>query len=116
MFNRICRKGKLMSSSASWSLIAHGGAKDIAPEDEQKNRKGMFQAIAIGSKILENGGSALEVVEEVVKILENDPAYNAGLFGCVRNEEGTIELDASIMDGKTLDIGAIACIQDVEHP
>jgi beta-aspartyl-peptidase (threonine type) len=100
----------------SWTLIAHGGAKNIAPQDEIRNREGLHEAIGIGSRILLKGGSALDAVEEVVKNLELNPTYNAGLHGCVKNEEGVVELDASIMDGKTLEIGAIAGIHSVEHP
>jgi len=99
-----------------WALIAHGGAKEIAPEDEIENRKGMYEAIKVGSTILSDGGTALETVEAVVRVLENNPAYNAGLFGSAKNEEGKVELTASIMDGKTLDIGAVANLRDIEHP
>ncbi len=99
-----------------WSLIAHGGAKDIAPDEEVANRAGMVAAVQIGSEILAKGGSALDAVEAVVKNLENNSAYNAGLYGCVTNADGTIELDASIMDGTTLDIGAVVGLQHVQHP
>ncbi|HEU5046656.1 MAG TPA: isoaspartyl peptidase/L-asparaginase family protein [Rickettsiales bacterium] len=105
-----------MSDPVHWSLIAHGGAKSIEPQEEQCNRAGLHEAIMIGSRILSEGGTALEAVEEVVKKLENDPAYNAGLYGAVRNEEGNIELTASIMDGATLDIGAVAGLKNIEHP
>jgi beta-aspartyl-peptidase (threonine type) len=99
----------------SWSLIAHGGAKDISTADEQSNREGLFEAIEIGTRILSKGGTALTAVEEVVKSLENNPAYNAG-YGSVRNRDGYVEMDASIMDGRTLDIGAVACIKEVDNP
>lgn len=103
-------------NQSSWALIAHGGAKDIEPQDEAANRQGLHEAIAIGSDILSQGGTALDAVEAVVKKLENDPAYNAGLYGSVTNEEGNIELTASIMDGATLDIGAVAGLRFIEHP
>ena len=106
----------MLSSSTSWAIIAHGGAKEIAPAEEGVNREGLNIAIEAGSKILANGGSALDAVEAVVKMLENDPAYNAGLFGCVKNEVGEIHLDASIMDGKTLEIGAVAGLNLIRHP
>jgi beta-aspartyl-peptidase (threonine type) len=105
-----------MPDKITWSLIAHGGAKDIAADDESCNRDGLYEATAIGSAILSKNGTALEAVEEVVKSLERNPAYNAGLFGSVRNEEGNIELTASIMDGDTLDIGAVAGLKFIEHP
>ncbi|MCE3254648.1 MAG: asparaginase [Rickettsiaceae bacterium] len=100
----------------SWSIIAHGGAKDISPDEEQPNREGLQEAIEIGSKILALGGSALDAVEKAVKLLEKNPAYNAGLYGCVKNEDGMVNLDASIMDGETLDIGAVAGLRNIEHP
>jgi beta-aspartyl-peptidase (threonine type) len=102
--------------SHSWALIAHGGAKGIAPHEEQRNHNGLREGVAVGSQILVDGGTALDAVEEVVKKLESDSAYNAGLFGSVRNEEGNIELTASIMDGATLDIGAVAGLKFIEHP
>lgn len=104
------------NTNTKWTLIAHGGAKDIASHEEKDNREGLREAIAMGSQLLEKGTSAIEVVEEVVKILENKPVYNAGLNGSVLNEDGVIEMDASIMDGETLDIGAIAGIQGIEYP
>ena len=100
----------------NWVLIAHGGAKDIAPADEAENRAGMLQAIEAGAQLLADGGTALDAVEAVVKLLELNPAFNAGLYGGVKNEDGEIELDASIMDGSTLDIGAVAGLQNIEHP
>lgn len=105
-----------MSDPMHWALIAHGGAKSIEPQEEQGNRAGLQDAVAHGSRILAEGGTALEDVEEVVKKLENDPAYNAGLYGAVLNEAGKIELTASIMDGATLDIGAVAGLKNIEHP
>lgn len=105
-----------MLEAVNWSLIAHGGAKDIAPEDEGDNREGLFKAVSVGTEILIAGGTAPYAVEEVVKVLENDPMFNAGFYGSVQREGGKIELDASIMDGKTLDIGAVAGITNFEHP
>lgn len=105
-----------MHEARGWALIAHGGAKDIAPREEQDNRRGMEEAVRLGRDILQGGGAALDAVECVVKALEKNPTYNAGLFGSVLNEDGEIEMDASIMDGTTLDIGAVAGLQDVENP
>lgn len=102
--------------SDSWAIIAHGGAKDIEPQDEERNRDGLHKAIYVGGRILAGGGTALDAVEEVVKLLENDPTYNAGLFGSALNEDGNIELTASIMDGSTLDIGAVAGLKRYLHP
>jgi beta-aspartyl-peptidase (threonine type) len=105
-----------MFEKVPWALIAHGGAKDIALHEEEENRQGLVEAVAVGAGILSEGGSAIEAVEAVVKSLELNPAYNAGLYGSARNEDGKIEMDASIMDGNTLDIGAVAGLRDIEHP
>jgi beta-aspartyl-peptidase (threonine type) len=104
------------NANTAWALIAHGGAKNRIRDEEESNRAGLVQALEIGRNILSEGGSALDTVEMVVKSLELNPAYNAGLFGSVLNEEGEMELDASIMDGKTLQIGAVAGVQNIEHP
>lgn len=99
-----------------WSLIAHGGAKTIASSEEAANREGLRVALLEGRRIIEAGGSAIETVESVIKCLELDPAYNAGIYGGVKNEEGKVELCASIMDGRTLDIGAVSGLREMEHP
>jgi beta-aspartyl-peptidase (threonine type) len=101
---------------SGWVLICHGGAKDIAPEQEAPNREGLRDALKKGVNVLSNGGSALDAVEAVVQVLEENPTYNAGLRGSVRNEDGEIEMDASIMDGATLDIGAVAGLRLIKHP
>lgn len=101
---------------SKWSIIAHGGAKEISDDEDKANREGLKEAVQFGSKMLEAGKNALDVVEEVVKLLESNPAYNAGLHGCVKNEVGRVNLDASIMDGKTLEIGAVAGLRNIEHP
>jgi beta-aspartyl-peptidase (threonine type) len=105
-----------MPNKNSWALIAHGGAKDIARDEEEGNKEGLHIAIQLGCKILEDGGTALDAVTEVVKSLEANPAFNAGIYGSVSNEDGDIEMDASIMDGETLDIGAFAGVRNIEHP
>ena len=100
----------------SWSIIAHGGAKDISLDEEKSSREGLYEALESGAKILTLGGTAIDAAEEVVKLLEKNPAYNAGLYGCAKNEDGEVNLDASIMDGNTLDIGAVAGLRNIEHP
>jgi beta-aspartyl-peptidase (threonine type) len=99
----------------TWALILHGGAKDIAPHQEEANRAGCLSALAAGQAVLERGGSALEAVEATVRVLEDDPAFNAG-FGSVLNTDGQVEMDAAIMDGENLDLGGVAAVQGVRHP
>ena len=100
---------------SSWSLILHGGAKTIKPDKEAENREGLALSLAVGRSVLDAGGSALEAVEMVVRKLEELPTFNAGV-GAVKNAEGEVELDASIMDGATLDIGAVAGLQGFRNP
>jgi len=98
-----------------WSLILHGGARTIATEHQEANRRGCRAAAKIGAKILGEGGSALDAVEQVVCALEDDPTFNAGT-GSVPTLVGDVEMDAAIMDGTTLDIGAVAALPHVRNP
>ncbi|HYF89570.1 isoaspartyl peptidase/L-asparaginase family protein [Azospirillum sp.] len=102
-------------AEARWALILHGGAKDIAPEREEANRAGCLAALRIGQAILENGGTALDATEAVIRQLEDDPTFNAGR-GSVRNADGVVETDAAMMDGRTLDVGGVAALMGVRHP
>ena len=102
------------------ALAIHGGAGTIlrssmTPELEREYRDGLENAIAVGWKILSGGGSALDCVEATVCELENFPLFNAGR-GSVFTHAGKNEMDASIMDGKTLDAGTIAFVRNVKHP
>ncbi|THF71476.1 asparaginase [Deinococcus sp. Arct2-2] len=99
----------------NWALILHGGAKEIQPEQEEANRRGCLAALAAGQQILETGGRALDAAEAVLRVLEDDPTFNAG-FGSVPNADGQVEMDAALMEGKTLAVGAVAGIQGVRHP
>lgn len=102
-------------SAPGWSVMLHGGARTIAPADEAANRVGALRALAAASNILRAGGAALDACEAAVRVLEDDPIFNAGT-GSVRNKEGEVELDAAIMDGATLDIGAVGALKDVSNP
>lgn len=104
-----------MSGGARWAMLLHGGAKDIAPGEEAANRAGCLAAMAPGIALLAAGGSALDAVEAVIRALEDDPAFNAGT-GSVRNADGEVEMDAAIMDGATLALGAVAAIRNVRNP
>jgi beta-aspartyl-peptidase (threonine type) len=78
-------------------------------------RAGLERAVMLGAAMLERGAASLDVVEAAVRALEDDPAFNAGR-GAVFTSEGTIELDASIMDGRTLACGAVAGVRTVRNP
>ena len=99
----------------TWAIMLHGGASEIAPEDRSASRAGCRAALVAGRNVLERGGAALDAVEASVRVLEDDPAFNAG-FGSVLNRDGAVEMDAAIMDGASLDLGGVAAIAGVRHP
>jgi beta-aspartyl-peptidase (threonine type) len=87
----------------------------MSPEMEVQYQATLEEAIKVGHEILRNGGSSLDAVEKTINIMENSPLFNAGK-GAVFTNEGKNELDASIMDGKTLKAGAIAGVTTVKNP
>ncbi|MEK7312651.1 MAG: isoaspartyl peptidase/L-asparaginase [Chloroflexota bacterium] len=97
------------------SLIVHGGAWSIPKTEVEDHVNGCRVAAQAGWDVLTKGGSALDTVEAAVRVLEDDPTYDAGR-GSVLNADGDIEMDAIIMDGTTLNTGAVAAIQRVQHP
>lgn len=97
------------------SIIVHGGAKEVPPEKEQANREGCLNAASAGWAVLERGGSAVEAVEVAIRVLEDDPTFNAG-YGADLNAEGEVQMDAALMDGKELKAGAVGFAQEVRHP
>ena len=97
------------------SLIVHGGAWDIPENSLEAHRRGCAKALNLGWEMLQKGSNAVEAVEKVVQCLEDDGTFDAG-SGSHLNEAGEIELDASIMDGKTLRCGAVASVLRVKNP
>ena len=102
------------------AFVVHGGAGTIERdkmtlEKENEYRAGLEQALKKGYEILLRGGSSLDAVETAVRFLEDDPNFNAGK-GSVFTSAGENELDASIMDGKTLKAGAVASVKRVKNP
>src|SRR5690554_5958994 len=103
-----------------YSLAIHGGAGTLVkglmtPEKEEQYKSALENALEKGFSVLENGGSALDAVEEAVKFLEDSPLFNAGK-GSVFTHEGTHEMDAAIMDGKSLQAGAVSLITGIKNP
>jgi beta-aspartyl-peptidase (threonine type) len=96
-------------------LVVHGGAYDIPTESHEAHTAGCRRAAKAGWQVLAGGGSALEAVEAAVRVLENDPTFDAGR-GAYLNAAAEIELDAIIMDGRDLNFGAVAAVQRVRHP
>ena len=97
------------------ALIVHGGAGKIEEPHVVPHHDGARRAAQIGWQVLLNGGSALDAVEAAVIVMEDDPAFDAGV-GSYLNREGAVELDASFMDGRTLNVGAVAGVQRVKNP
>ena len=108
------------ANAQKYVLVIHGGAGSLKPgmvsaEREKAYNKGLQNALDAGEKILEKGGTALDAVEAAIKVLEDDSLFNAGR-GAVFTSEGKNELDASIMDGRTLKAGAVAGVTTVRNP
>lgn len=104
-----------MTEQPTWRLILHGGAGRAAPERAAASRAGILAAAAIGRRVLEVGGPALDAAEQAIRALEDDPVFNAG-FGSVLNAAGEVEMDAAIMDGTSLDFGGVAAVKGLRHP
>ena len=101
-----------------WAIVVHGGAgsgRTLPPEDIAARKAAMRKAIMAGREILAEGGAAIDAVQQVIQILEDDPLFNAGR-GAVLNSQGGHELDASIMDGRTKQCGAVAGVTTVKNP
>ena len=90
-------------------------AADLDPKSEAAYRASLTKAIEAGAKVLDQGGSAVDAIEAAIKILEDDPLFNAG-HGAVFTSEGKNELDSSIMDGSNLKAGAVASVTRTRHP
>jgi beta-aspartyl-peptidase (threonine type) len=107
-------------SEAVWKLLIHGGAgsERIAhhdPAHERSARAGLDNALDAGSRILACGGSAVDAAEAAARVLEEDSCFNAGR-GSVLTEQGEVELDAAIMDGRERRAGAVAGIKTTRAP
>ncbi len=103
-----------------WAIVLHGGAGVIergamTPEMEAQYRAGLKNAIEAGAQVLDRGGSSMDAIEAAIRILEDDPNFNAGR-GAVFAADGTNQLDAAIMDGTTLKAGAVADVTRTRHP
>ncbi|NLR70965.1 type 1 glutamine amidotransferase-like domain-containing protein [Novosphingobium sp. ERN07] len=121
VFERIyaARAGEIAVVPA-WSLAIHGGAgvierQTLSPEKEKAYRAGLNAALNAGSAVLSANGTALDAVAAAVRVLEDNPLFNAGR-GAVFTAEGRNELDAAIMDGRTLKAGAVAGVTRTRHP
>ncbi|MFL1895271.1 isoaspartyl peptidase/L-asparaginase family protein [Aquimarina sp. 2-A2] len=103
-----------------YTIVIHGGAgtikkENLTQEQETAYKALLSQALKMGKEHLEKGGTAIETVEIVIKILEDSPLFNAGK-GSVFNNQGFQEMDASIMDGRDLSFGAVAGFTNLKNP
>lgn len=96
-------------------LAVHGGAWSVPDNLSAASMDGVKEAAMSGYKLLEAGFSAVETVEAVVSKLEDNPIFDAGT-GSALNVLGEVEMDAMIMDGSTLNSGAVACVQNIANP
>lgn len=102
------------------AIAVHGGAgtlarADLTPESEPEYRGGLRRALSAGFEVLERGGASLDAVVAAVRVLEDDPLFNAG-HGAVVAANGAHELDASLMDGRDLRAGAVTGVRHVKSP
>lgn len=107
-------------NKVDFALVVHGGAGNIyegrySLEEEKQYIEKLEEAINFGYEILNNDGSAVDAVETVIRVLEDSPLFNAGK-GAVFTEEGNVELDASIMDGKNINAGGVANLKHIKNP
>lgn len=108
----------LLQSEESFGIVVHGGAgvmSGLSEERQQEIHKKIQETVSEAYEILEKGGSSLDAVEVAVSMLEDSPLFNAGR-GAVLNALGDIELDASFMNGNSLDAGAVSGVKTVKHP
>jgi beta-aspartyl-peptidase (threonine type) len=102
------------------TLVIHGGAgtitrKNMTPEKEKAYQEALKQALQAGYAVLKKGGTSMDAIEATIHIMEESPLFNAGK-GAVFTNDGKNELDASVMDGKTLKAGAVAGVTVVKSP
>ena len=112
--------GLLSVHAQKYAIVIHGGAgvmsKDKMDEESGANYKARLnEALMLGDQMLKEGAKATDVVVKVINVMENSPLFNAGK-GAVFTHDGVNELDASIMEGKTLNAGAVAGVRDIKNP
>ena len=99
------------------AIIVHGGCGSWAVTDNVREEivRGCQAAVSAGYQVLKKGGSAFNAVEAAVNSLEDNPLFNAGR-GSALNAAGEVEMDALIVDGKTLNFGGVACVKNIANP
>jgi len=100
------------------AIAVHGGAgpdAEFIKKHQEEYKKGIKEALTIGYRILEEGGTALDAVEAAVNALEDNPLFNAGR-GSALNERAEVEMDAAVMTGKDMNCGAVSIVKNVKNP
>jgi beta-aspartyl-peptidase (threonine type) len=113
-------QGLQAQSQLEYAIVIHGGAGNvspqyISPERAAGSEEKLTEALDAGLSLLEAGGSSLDAVEKVIRILEDSPLFNAGK-GAVFNNAGRNELDACIMGGESMNAGGVTCVGDIKNP
>jgi beta-aspartyl-peptidase (threonine type) len=108
------------AAAGKWAIVLHGGAGVIergsmTAEREKAYRAGLNAAVEAAAKVLDSDGRAVDAVEAALEVLEDDPLFNAGR-GAVFTADGKNELDAAVMDGRTMEAGAVAGVTRTRHP
>jgi L-asparaginase / beta-aspartyl-peptidase len=103
-----------------WAIVVHGGAGDIersefGPDRDKAYRQALSEAVKAGAAVLDRGGSSLDAVEAAIRVMEDDPHFNAAR-GAVFTAAGKTELDAAIMDGASQRAGAVADVTHTRYP
>ncbi|MCI0707691.1 MAG: isoaspartyl peptidase/L-asparaginase [Ignavibacteriae bacterium] len=116
----VCAFSLLAAQDNPIAIVIHGGAgtilrENMPPEREKEYRAKLEEALNAGYAVLKQGGTSLDAVEAAIHIMEDSPLFNAGK-GAVFTSEGTNELDAAIMDGATLNAGAVAGLKRIKSP
>lgn len=119
-FHQLSAQKTLSTTKQNFVLVIHGGAgtilkENMTAEKEKAYKESLEKALQAGYKILSSGGTALDAVEAAVRLLEDNPLFNAGK-GAVFTHDGKIELDAAIMNGKSLAAGAVAGVTTIKNP
>lgn len=96
-------------------VLVHGGAGLVPEASREAHARGCLAAARAGNLVLARGGTALDAACEAVRVLEDDPSFNAGHGACL-DETGHLALDAAVMDGATLAVGAVACLPPFANP
>src|SRR5487761_1691093 len=118
--NEAAQRSPQGTTPHKWAVVLHGGAgviehSSMTPQADAEYRVGLKEAITAAGAVLDKGGSALDAVDAAIRLLEDNPLFNAGR-GAVFAADGTNQLDAAMMDGASMRAGAVADVQHTRNP